>query len=357
MINFNVFLELNDLKKFIEFSGEFFEIIIRENNCFFYSQASDCEELLAVPLLDKVPNSLSIRLSSSFIKGLRESCRLGVSYSEKLKLTFYDKNGRKKYSLETVPQRGIGSLDKLLVRLTSKEDYQKVNLSQATDLVRTLASVNLRFNCLEEVCYGKLEEGYVFYKIKDFPNLCLPSKQIEKLLRIANSAYLVESTIFASSDKFSVFYNLYRNDLSCDLPKRLKQRFNYSASLDVADVREYLYRFKFDDYLTIDLNRKLVLIENEGLETKISLEVKDVNNYSNKQEEVSDEELANMLNSSESFVTMDKMTGSDSLPSIKIKASLVRNYFNSNRIKVYVNSNIVVITLNNYSLLIPKIGG
>lgn len=356
-MKFNVFVELDSLKKFLEFSGEFFEIIIRNNSCFFYSQSTECEDVLAVNLLDRVNTDVSVRLSTSFIKGLKDSCRIGVDYSNKLKLTFFDKNGLRKYSVETMPQKSICDLNKLLERLSNKDNYSTADLSKTYNLSKVLATSNLRFNCLEEVCYGKIDEGYVFSKIKEFPNLCLPAKQIQKLSRISNKVYLVESNVFACSDNFSVFYNLYRNDVSCDLVRRLKQKFLFSVELNVGEVREYLDRFKSDDYLEFDLDNKIVSLDSEGLVSKINIDVKNYKSYEKKDsDDLSDDELSEMLNSINSFVTLDSVSKSIK-PTISIKSNLIQKYFNSNKCTIYSNSNILVITLDSYSLVVPNIGG
>lgn len=361
MISFKISLENYKLSKISKFSDDFVSLVCKNGKCYLLSETTTVTALVEMTLLSNPSEDISVRLSKSYLTGLGEESYLTVSVTDCIKLSYSSSKAKHLYDIKITKQSSIENVDDILSIIASKSEYTKVPTSAFGSLSRVANAINVPCRCYNKILYCEYEDSFILTKC-DSPNFSIGSATLSKLCELSEFIYFLGNKIYIynSDSEMHVVSSLYLPPKNFDyLSNKLKLHFDFSVDVDISSLRHYLKSFSPSDNVLCDfmLNKKIInFIDGDRLfSVSLDFEEEDIKAFeSGKKDKVSDDELVAMLNDTG---VVDALSGNkrSTLPSVRVPCKLVKGCLKSNKIKILMNSNMVVFKVGSIRILTPRV--
>lgn len=361
MISFKIALENHKLSKISKFSDDFVSLVCKGDRCYLTSETTTITALVEMTLLNKPSEDISVRLSKSYLTGLGEESYLTVSVTDCIKLSYSSSKAKHLYDVKISKQSSVANIDDVLAIISSKSEYDKVHTSIFGSLSRVANAINVPCRCYNKILYCEYEDSFILTKC-DAPNFSLSSAILSKLCELSEFIYFLGNKIYIynSDSEMHVVSSLYLPPKNFDyLNSKLKLHFDFSIDVDITSLKHYLKSFSPSDNVLCDfiLSKKIInFVDGDRLfSVSLDFEEEDIESFELKNKDsLSDDELVAMLNDTG---VVDALSGNkrSTLPSVRVPCRLVKGCLKSNKVKILVNSNMVVFKVGSIRVLTPRV--
>ena len=357
MIQFKIRLETHKLGELNFFGGDFFDLCYNKKTCFIHSTDGDSQMLFTLPVLSGDEEEVTIRLPRTMFTKLKQEAMVLISVLDNsIKLVFFTAKDSFLYELDIQKQYGYPeNIEEKIQILNSLKNYRSVTSSVFSGIVDTLATLNTKLCCFDNVLFGEFERSYILKK-QSCPNFCIPAKTLKKLCRDCSSIYFVQSYLYGAMKEgdIHIFLKTHRIVECLDMQYLLKSKFNMCIELDTSSVPSFTSKYRPRVSYALDIKNKCLHFNDGDRSGKINCPVIDVKSVNdNKEDDIDVNDIVSLLtsNADSEQTIIGKHSPS---PSIEIPSWVVNTCFISGKVKLYLNNSFVLLNNGKFRIVFSR---